>query len=44
MLGSDYFKAKIEEKAGRPSQLDKVGGDRRSERYYRARRRNIDRV
>ena len=44
VLGSDYFKAKIEEKTGRSSQPSKVGGDRRSERYHRSRRRNIDRV
>jgi len=33
VLGSEYFKAQIEQKTGRPSQPRKVGGDRRSEGY-----------
>jgi len=35
VLGSEYFKAQIEQKTGRPSQPRKTGGDRRSEEYRR---------
>jgi len=36
VLGSEFFKAQIEQKTGRPSQARKVGGDRRSEEYRRS--------